>query len=237
MDDPRQKTQRYSRGRTVSSSAKTCWRETCGKAINLSDPKVKVEEEASKRFPTTSTLPQPKKQLSQDVTAEDVRLNFRRMLTEAARRKASEASVLEAQKKTVVQQLCPYFVADNPTAQSAEHFGCEHVRRQRPGWLPRRTVRTYFRTAARKPRSLLVDVRAELYALGSGTDALFARDRSFGGQTFLKGELDSPHGLTGWKVTGWTSRKTRRVSLRYLYIQELVASGWVKLDKESSANL
>eukprot|EP00438_Fugacium_kawagutii_P005573 Skav228719 [mRNA] locus=scaffold1830:163434:164903:- [translate_table: standard] len=76
---------------------------------------------------------------------------------------------------------------------------------------------------------------AELYAVGSGTaDALFIRSLVLEAHLFEKVNLtvltDSTAGKSMAGRFG-TSRKTKHVSLRYLYMQELVSSGLVKLKK------
>ena len=76
---------------------------------------------------------------------------------------------------------------------------------------------------------------AELYAIGSGTaDALFVRSLVEESKIFQKANLciftDSNVGKSIASRFG-ASRKTKHVELRYLYVQELVASGMVRVKK------
>ena len=76
---------------------------------------------------------------------------------------------------------------------------------------------------------------AELYAIGAGTsDALFVRSLVLESGLFEKANLtvhtDSSAGKSMAGRFG-TSRKTKHVELRHLYMQELVQSGLLKLRK------
>ena len=76
---------------------------------------------------------------------------------------------------------------------------------------------------------------AELYAIGSGTaDALFLRSLVEEAKLFQKANLcvwtDSSVGKSIVSRFG-ASRKTKHVELRHFFIQELVASGAVRVKK------
>ena len=76
---------------------------------------------------------------------------------------------------------------------------------------------------------------AELYAIGSGAaEALFARSLVMEARLFEKANItiftDSTAGKSMAGRFG-TSRKTKHVDLRFLYVQELVQTGMVKLRK------
>ena len=76
---------------------------------------------------------------------------------------------------------------------------------------------------------------AELYAIGSGTaDALFVRSLVEESRLFQKANLCVFTGSNVGKSIAsrfGASRKTKRVELRYLYVQELVASGMLRIKK------
>ena len=76
---------------------------------------------------------------------------------------------------------------------------------------------------------------AELYAIGSGTaDALFVRSLVEESKIFQKANLCVSTGSNVGKSIAsrfGASRKTKHVELRYLYVQELVASGMVRIKK------
>ena len=76
---------------------------------------------------------------------------------------------------------------------------------------------------------------AELYAIGSGVaDSLFVRSLVMESRLFSKANIcvftDSTAGKSMAGRFG-TSRKTKHVGLRYLYVQELVQSGLIRLRK------
>ena len=76
---------------------------------------------------------------------------------------------------------------------------------------------------------------AELYAIGSGVaDSLFVRSLVMESRLFSKANIcvftDSTAGKSMAGRFG-TSRKTKHVELRYLYVQELVQSGLIRLRK------
>eukprot|EP00438_Fugacium_kawagutii_P020526 Skav212703 [mRNA] locus=scaffold1930:419946:420725:- [translate_table: standard] len=113
--------------------------------------------------------------------------------------------------------------------------GCAHTRRSTSGvslYILGACVLSHSRTQS---TVALSSGEAELYAIGSGTaDALFIRSLVLETTLFSKVNLTVHTDSTAGKSMAGrfgTSRKTKHVSLRYLYIQELVASGLVKLKK------
>ena len=76
---------------------------------------------------------------------------------------------------------------------------------------------------------------AELYAIGSGAaEALFARSLVMEAGLFEKANITIHTDSAAGKSTAGrfgASRKTKHVDLRYLYVQELVQGGMVKLRK------
>ena len=113
--------------------------------------------------------------------------------------------------------------------------GCTHTRRSTSGvalFVLGVNILSHSRTQA---TVALSSGEAELYAIGSGTsDALFLRSLVLESSLFQKTNLtvytDSTAGKSMAGRFG-TSRKTKHVSLRYLYMQELVTSGLIKLRK------
>ena len=94
------------------------------------------------------------------------------------------------------------------------------------------TILSHSRTQA---TAALSSGEAELYAIGSGTaDALFVRSLVEEPKIFQKANLcvftDSNVGKSIASRFG-SSRKTQTVELMYLYVQELVASGMVRIKK------
>ena len=113
--------------------------------------------------------------------------------------------------------------------------GCHDTRRSTSGvslFVLGANILSHSRTQA---TVALSSGEAELYAIGSGTaDALFVRSLVEDSKLFQKANLcvftDSNVGKSITSRFG-ASRKTKHVELRYLYVQELVASGMVRIRK------
>ena len=113
--------------------------------------------------------------------------------------------------------------------------GCHDTRRSTSGvslFVLGANILSHSRTQA---TVALSSGEAELYAIGSGTaDALFVRSLVEESKIFQKANLciftDSNVGKSIASRFG-ASRKTKHVELRYLYVQELVASGMVRVKK------
>ena len=113
--------------------------------------------------------------------------------------------------------------------------GCHDTRRSTSGvslFVLGANILSHSRTQA---TVALSSGEAELYAIGSGTaDALFVRSLVEESKLFQKANLciftDSNVGKSIASRFG-ASRKTKHVELRYLYVQELVASGMVRVKK------
>ena len=113
--------------------------------------------------------------------------------------------------------------------------GCTHARRSTSGvavFVLRASVLSHSRTQA---AAGLSSGEAEFYAIGSGTsDALFLRSLVLEACMFSKVNLTVYTDSTAGKSMAGpfrTTIKTKHVSLRLLYMQELVTSGFVKLRK------
>ena len=113
--------------------------------------------------------------------------------------------------------------------------GCHDTRRSTSGvslFVLGANILSHSRTQA---TVALSSGEAELYAIGSGTaDALFVRSLVEESKLFQKANLcvftDSNVGKSIASRFG-ASRKTKHVELRHLYVQELVASGMVRVKK------
>ena len=113
--------------------------------------------------------------------------------------------------------------------------GCPESRRSTSGvslFVLGANILSHSRTQA---TVALSSGEAELYAIGSGTaDALFLRSLVEEAKLFPKANLcvwtDSTVGKSIVSRFG-ASRKTKHVQLRYLYVQELVSSGMVRIKK------
>ena len=113
--------------------------------------------------------------------------------------------------------------------------GCHDTRRSTSGvslFVLGANILSHSRTQA---TVALSSGEAELYAIGSGTaDALFVRSLVEESKLFQKANLcvftDSNVGKSIASRFG-ASRKTKHVELRYLYVQELVTSGMVRIKK------
>ena len=113
--------------------------------------------------------------------------------------------------------------------------GCHDTRRSTSGvslFVLGANILSHSRTQA---TVALSSGEAELYAIGSGTaDALFVRSLVEESKLFQKANLcvftDSNVGKSIASRFG-ASRKTKHVELRHLYVQELVASGLVRVKK------